>query len=48
MSWWSECASRNSSICGKNIFLEIAVFRDGGSIAKIDVTRNVKNLDKFF
>ena len=32
MDWWTEYASRNSSICGQNILLEIAVFRDGGSI----------------
>ena len=32
MGWWTEYASRNSSICGQNFLLEIAVFRDGGSI----------------
>ena len=32
MSWWTEYASRNSSICGHNFLLEIAVFRDRGSI----------------
>jgi len=31
MGWWTEYASRNSSICGQNFLLEIAVFRDGGS-----------------
>jgi len=32
MGWWTEYASRNSSICGQNFLLEIAVFRDRGSI----------------
>ena len=32
MGWWTEYASRNSSICGQNFLLEIAVFRDGGSM----------------
>ena len=32
MSWWTEYASRNSSICEQNFFLEIAVFKDGESI----------------
>ena len=27
MGWWTEYASRNSSICGQNFLLEIAVFR---------------------
>jgi hypothetical protein len=31
MGWCTEYASRNSSICGQNFLLEIAVFRDGGS-----------------
>ena len=29
MGWWTEYASRNSSICGQNFLLKIA--RDGGS-----------------
>jgi hypothetical protein len=32
MGWWTEYAIRNSSICGQNFLIEIAVFRDGGSI----------------
>jgi len=31
MGWWTEYASRNSSICGQNFLLEIAVFKDGES-----------------
>jgi len=31
MGWWTEYASRNSSICGQNFFLKITVFGDGGS-----------------
>ena len=31
MGWWTEYVSRNSSICGQNFLIEIAVFRNGGS-----------------
>jgi len=31
MGWWIEYVSRNSSICGQNFLLKIAVFKDGGS-----------------
>jgi len=36
MGWWTEYASRNSSICGQNFLLKIAVFRDGESISILE------------
>jgi len=45
MGWWTEYASRNSSICGQNFFLEIAVFRDGGSTLYINTQKNRHNFN---